>query len=48
MHRDSMLIKRTNLMHQYADIYLLQRQTLHVADTAFGTPEDGRYDARNM
>jgi hypothetical protein len=25
-----LLIKRTNSMHQYADIYLLQRQTLHV------------------
>jgi hypothetical protein len=72
-------------MHQYAAIYLLQRQTLHVsdefcemyilqnsptpvrirsrwkevavpipwpipevADTVFGTPEDGRCDARNI
>jgi hypothetical protein len=26
-----MLIKRTNSMHQYAEIYLLQRQTLHVS-----------------
>jgi hypothetical protein len=31
VHRDSVLIKRTNSMHQYADIYLLQRQTLHAS-----------------
>jgi hypothetical protein len=43
VHRDSMLIKRTNSMHQYADIYLPE-----VADTVFGTPEDGCCDARNM
>jgi hypothetical protein len=31
MHHGSILIKRTNSMHQCADIYLLQRQTLHVS-----------------
>jgi hypothetical protein len=35
LHEDlitfTILIKRTNSMHQYADIYLLQRQTLHIS-----------------
>jgi hypothetical protein len=31
VHRDSILLKRTNSMSQCADIYLLQRLTLHVS-----------------